>query len=340
MKVFKYRAGTDRDISSLCDNYFYSPTREKLNDPYEGLFSRKLYESQLDQLKKILGVEEQAFDNVKDSFEKLLSFVDSAGIYSLSTDHVDELLWAHYADSHNGFCIEYELDELVTFNGAANYSIPVKYLNSPPHIELSDITDVKNSNEILLQKILATKSLRWEYEKELRVLTSLPGKHTYDYRAVKAIYFGMRMDPEKQKEIMGHLAGRGIRYYNIKMLDDYTLSHDEVDDPCTNEPKYLYSVSPVLEGALRPEYTKDEYKPYNDYLFKASEIIRRDPYCSAVEFVDFSPEKSTPENPVVLVMCPKCSDWHPRFYSYYPKRYLTLSEIDEQYSQIGDLGHE
>lgn len=340
MKVFKYRVGSDRDISSLCENYFYSPTREKLNDPYEGLFSRELYESQLNKLKEILGVGIQSFDNVKDSFEKLLGFIDSAGIYSLSTDHVDELLWAHYADSHNGFCIEYELGELVTFKGAANYCTPVKYLNSPPHIELSDITDLQNSNEVLLQKILATKSTRWNYEKELRILTSLPGKHSYNYGAVKSIYFGMRMDPEKQKKIMELLSGRGIRYYKMKMLDDYSLAHDEIADPYINSPKYLYSISPVLDGALTPDYTKEEYKPYNDYLLKAAEIVRRVPNCTAVEFVDFSPEKSTPENPVVLVMCPKCKGWLPSSYNYYPKHYLTLSEIDEQYSQIDDLGHE
>ena len=51
--------------------------------------------------------------------------------------------------------------------------------------------------------------------------------------------------------------------------------------------------------------------------------IRRDPYCDAVEFVEFSPEKSTPENPIVLIMCQKCNNRWPRYY-------LTIKEIDSE----------
>ncbi|MGO2181440.1 MAG: hypothetical protein ACTIMZ_08720 [Pseudoalteromonas distincta] len=53
-------------------------------------------------------------------------------------------------------------------------------------------------------------------------------------------------------------------------------------------------------------------------------------YCDAVEFVEFSPEKSTPENPIVLIMCQKCNNRWPRYY-------LTIKEIDKQYEKIKDL---
>jgi len=35
------------------------------------------------------------------------------GIFSLSKKYDDELLWAHYANSHKGFCIEYDLEILL-----------------------------------------------------------------------------------------------------------------------------------------------------------------------------------------------------------------------------------
>lgn len=91
-----------------------------------------------------------------------------------------------------------------------------------------------------------------------------------------------------------------------------------------------YTISPILDFAITPEYVNPKYRSHIDYLYKAAEIIRRDPYCSAVEFVEFSPEKSTSENPIVLIMCPQCKN-------RYPKYYLTLQEIDEQYSKIVDL---
>lgn len=329
MRVFKYRAGSNRDIDSLVNNEFWAPTREKLNDPYEGVFSRELFEEQLNQLEQIFNVGKK-FDDVRGSLKSVLDFTGKSGIYSLSSCSNDELLWAHYSDCHRGFCIEYDLEKLIEFTQNQNYIVPVVYNDNPPHIELSDISDLKNSNDSLLQKMLGTKSKRWEYETEVRIVTSLNGSHSYDYRSVTAVYFGLRMDQDKQDEVMSKLAGRGISYFKIKMGDDYSLLQEQITDPYMDSPEYLYKASPILDSAVTPEYVNEKYKNYTNYLEKAAEIIRRDPYCDAIEFVEFSPEKSTPENPVVLIMCPKCNNRWPRYY-------LTLNEIDEQYEKIKDL---
>jgi len=335
MRVFKYRAGKalkqeDRDIDSLVDDVFWAPTREKLNDPYEGLFHKEMFETQLDHLERILNDGQGLFDELRDSLAEVLSFVDKSGIYSLSTEFDDELLWAHYADSHNGFCIEYDLEKLLEFTQIPNHIVHVEYSNSPPHIELSDIVDISNSNEYLLQKMLGTKSKRWKFEQEVRIVTSLSGRHSYDYRAVKAIYFGLNMKSDRQEEIMKRLSGRGITYYKIKIGVDYSFSHEPITAPHAEAQEYKYEISPVLNSAILPDLVNDKYRAYVGYLDKAAEIVRRDPYCDEVEFVEFSPEKSTIENPVLLVMCKKCQNRWPRYY-------LTLEEVDEQYSKLKDL---
>ncbi|KZY40746.1 hypothetical protein NQU96_20975 [Pseudoalteromonas elyakovii] len=138
------------------------------------------------------------------------------------------------------------------------------------------------------------------------------------------------MDQDKQDEIVSKLAGRGIDYYKMKIADGYSFFHDKISDPYFDSSKYLYKVSHILDGAVTPENVNEKYKSYTKYLEKAVEIIRRDPYCDAVEFVEFSPEKSTPENPIVLIMCQKCNN-------RWPKYYLTIKEIDKQYEKIKDL---
>jgi len=239
MRVFKYRTGSDRDINSLISDEFWAPTREKLNDPYEGVFSRELFENQLNQLEEIFSIGDK-FDEVRNSLEAVLDFTDKSGVYSLSSSSDDELLWAHYANSHCGFCIEYDLDKLLEFTDNANHIVHIAYKDTPPHIELSDISDLTTSNSALLQKMLGTKSKRWDYEQEVRIVTSQSGSHPYDYRAVKAIYFGLRMDPEKQDQIIAKLAGRGISYFKTKIADGYSLTHEEVTDPYKDSPEYLY----------------------------------------------------------------------------------------------------
>ena len=55
----------------------------------------------------------EKFSNILVALEDLLSYNKKIGIYSLSKTFIDELLWAHYGNSHKGFCIEYDLDILL-----------------------------------------------------------------------------------------------------------------------------------------------------------------------------------------------------------------------------------
>ena len=41
------------------------------------------------------------------------------------------------------------------------------------------------------------KSIKWRHEEEYRICIEPFGRFNYDYRAVKAIYFGMRMPKSK-----------------------------------------------------------------------------------------------------------------------------------------------
>lgn len=50
-------------------------------------------------------------------------------------------MWAHYANSHKGFCIEYDIEKL---QDSENYTFDVnrmkiEYKNEPPIIGLDDI---------------------------------------------------------------------------------------------------------------------------------------------------------------------------------------------------------
>lgn len=272
----------------------------------------------------------QAFQELKKSLNTVLGFDSTAGIYSLSRTPTEELLWAHYGYSHQGFCIEYDLDTLVEFEKNAYQSIEVKYSDNPLVLSMEDLFDSQQRLNIL-EKILGAKSLSWGYEKELRVVTSWAGRHDYDFRAVKAIYFGLRMpDPHKQ-EIMQALKGRGIAYKQIALVtNSYKFTYVDVEDLYKNCEQYKYSVAPIAEYAIAPEYVKDELRVHSDYLYKAAEIVRREPYCNEVENVEFSPSKGTLENPIIYVQ-------YTRKENRSINHYLSFSEIDQQYAQIQDL---
>ena len=190
MQVFKYRGGDERvfkrDVDSLASDTFWAPTRETLNDPSEGFLSTDDMGSELDSLINVLVPDvskiAQSRDNLTEALANILGQRDKVGIFSLSQSYQDELLWAHYAYSHQGFCIEYDLDKLVNSGAGDWYSFPVKYDEEPPKLDIQDLTSLSNDRgKNFVQKMTGYKSTRWSYEREIRVICSRSGSQRCDY---------------------------------------------------------------------------------------------------------------------------------------------------------------
>lgn len=83
-------------------------------------------------------------------------------------------MWSHYADSHKGFCIEYDLTK-VDFNKNQFVLFPVKYSHKRPPIPW---TSMLNNNETSINKkvlydiimSVLTKDDIWSYENEWRFI--------------------------------------------------------------------------------------------------------------------------------------------------------------------------
>jgi len=245
MLLYKYR-GMDqfeRDLESLERNCFWASQFSKLNDPCETTITLDRFIKQSKYLLPFFG-KKSNYESVKEELEKVLEFTEKIGIYSLSKTYKDELLWAHYASSHKGFCIEYDYNLLLeTYNSDKRYSFPVIYKRSPPSIGFEDLLNFNNSNSII-QKMAGYKSLNWKNEKEIRIVLEEFGVHTYNYRAVKSIYFGLKMDSKHKTEIMRRLKGRGLNYYQINLIKDtYSFERNMVIDEFYIEPNYFKEIS-------------------------------------------------------------------------------------------------
>ncbi|MNQ31608.1 hypothetical protein D3C85_449850 [compost metagenome] len=271
MLVYKYRGGNDeifnRDLDSLEQNYYWSASLESLNDTQENMISSDIFIKQSNFISRFFGKKSnQALLSVHEALETFLSHNKRVGIYSLSRSFNDELLWSHYANSHSGFCVEYELEKLLTNHVLEKrYSFPVVYNNSPSELNFRDIALASN-NDNLIQKAFGYKSKKWEYEKEYRIVNDDFGRHSYDFKAVKAIYFGLRMPVFQKEEVIKRLKGRGIKYYQIIQVEKkYELSAVLINDTSDTELKYLKHI-PF-------EITNEEvicYEIFENYYIKLS----------------------------------------------------------------------
>ncbi|HEY5602205.1 MAG TPA: DUF2971 domain-containing protein [Gammaproteobacteria bacterium] len=313
---------------------FWALTPEKLNDPCEGLVTSDILINQIDAVVRLFAENDKNVDvsvkELKNALRNVLEKKDTSGVYSLSKTSTDELLWAHYANSHHGFCIEYELETLVYFGRNEFFNFDVKYSDHPPLLTIEDMLKI-NEKIGFIQKLIGIKSKRWAYEKELRVVTSEAGAQSYDYRAVKAIHFGIRMPNDKKQEIMRKLKGRNIKYYQTELQENsYKFFSKSIEDDYPTNERYLYSIAPIAEHAVDPSTLNEQWSEYAPYLQKVAEIIRREPYCNEVLMVDVSYEKSKPGKPVFFGQFKRST-------FRYENIYFTPKEVDEKYTKISDL---
>ncbi|MCE9549410.1 MAG: DUF2971 domain-containing protein [Betaproteobacteria bacterium] len=105
------------------------------------------------------------------------------GVLSLSGNFNDPVMWGHYADSSRGFVLGLLPMFFVEHSRSLNVLIPrkVTYQVSPPVLDLDPYIngDEFHFSDALSQNyeaIFYTKSVRWGYEKEFRVVAPLPSE--------------------------------------------------------------------------------------------------------------------------------------------------------------------
>jgi len=252
-------------------------------------------------------------------FAKFIEKSKSWGVYSLSQSYDDELLWAYYADSHRGFCVEYDLEKLKEYKIETEPAVNVEYQDEIPVISSLDVLQMDKYRNVLQKKLMGTKSKRWKHENEIRIITGQTGLFDYDYRSLKCVYFGYRSDEKFQKDTMRVLKGRGIKYYLMEPQDGtYKLEKKELEDIYADAPAYLSKLATIEEGV---PFIDDIIRPFEKLIRKAIEIVRCEPYCEKITDAYLSGSKGSKNDPVFYVTYDR-SDGMPKNF------YISKSEIE------------
>ena len=181
-----------------------------------------------------------------DSFFKIFFYQRNQEYITCFTENLDAtLMWAHYANSHKGFCLEYNWKERLLSQPSGflidnkAYLCPVKYsdkrFDATSYIytildnyikEQTGVDFELYFRDILTSiKALLTKSIDWSYEKEWRMFSyEQNAKPEIDYKIQliqkpTAVYLGARM-PQQQADMIEQIClEKEIPCY--KMLQTY-----------------------------------------------------------------------------------------------------------------------
>lgn len=109
------------------------------------------------------------------------------------------LMWGHYSNKHQGFCIEYDLGTIDDKENFKKYLFPVKYTHKLIDLTQYYIDNVINKKNIDKQRLIESvlyKSKDWAYEKEWRIVVNQAEyvENQINTPKPKAIYIGAKVN--------------------------------------------------------------------------------------------------------------------------------------------------
>jgi hypothetical protein len=231
MLLYKY-VNEDR-IGILTDGLIRFTQPQALNDPFElkpqisdvtdwmsiergssQLIEEKYGDLSQDnkyRLKNIVLSLDSLPDSITKGFEMVVhKAMQEIGILSLSEIPDNLLMWAHYANSHQGFVIEFDssnnfFNQKIGENDELRHLRKVLYSEVRPNIRINKIEKHDAGTETFL-----TKSDAWAYEKEWRMLLPLEcsdkkdnDKHLFKipFDSISAVIIGARASQETIEKI-------------------------------------------------------------------------------------------------------------------------------------------
>lgn len=247
-KFYKYRGNVnldsdtgkklfERDINMISNSEIWCSNLENLNDPFEGLYKMNNFNNNLEfttTMLSLLGLKKksQKINNQYiDSLEEIYKLsVQNCGIYSLTRNYKNNLMWSHYGNSHKGYCIEYEFKDLKTFDLKFPEHFPpnlnlfekVKYSENPFNLD-----NIFPEREEILN-FLFYKNKEWSYEEEWRIVTFFYGKYFYNPKCVKAIIFGLNTKSNVIEIIINKLKNLNIEFFKMKRITPFLIEKEKI----------------------------------------------------------------------------------------------------------------
>lgn len=232
-KLYRYMSFDDFWKKNIFEGQLFFSSTDTLNDPYDCLvyLNRKLYgDYVLERIRELFPKTDIEIlkDETKKCLEEdlnyyLVSLRKNIRVTCFAESNLSPLMWSHYADKHQGFCIEYDLTKID--EGYRRSILPVIY--SDTKCDVTEAIISKNTN--LLMNPFYYKSKDWEYEKEWRIVIFedmiKDGEYFADFsKGITGIYLGLESEKNHKKEISEVLEkylNTDISVYEM-YLDEYT----------------------------------------------------------------------------------------------------------------------
>lgn len=232
---------------SILELYRTRPDLMKRIGDYEGLSPAKRLMKKGKYLHNALKVTES------NDFGR--AFMATVGAFCVSRNPCNPLMWAHYADDHKGFLVEFRIAmDAPSEQIERMVPLPVTYSDQRPILDWA-------SRETNINDYLLTKSTDWAYEEEERMLTTTEGPGFYDYSRklfLHSVTAGVRTSDEDLKLLQDAVSkasletGKDIPLYRAELSrTSYKVFIPNHPDLRVNSPDQPYVSSEITVEPLK-----------------------------------------------------------------------------------------
>ena len=129
-------------------------------------------------------------------------------------------MWSHYADSHKGFCVEYDFstpsDDVLSI-----LPLPVLYSTERPLIPWGPALEKTPENtEAACKRLLLgliTKDSEWSYENEWRIFINKDKSSDLKMPQISCVYLGASISDEDREKILKIARAKQIPVKQMKI---------------------------------------------------------------------------------------------------------------------------
>lgn len=254
--VFKY--GPIKNVErTLQQETLGFQTLYDFNDIYEHEYKIVHYYNNHERSEDIL-IQSNRLNRIKEFIDKNLQ---SIRVSCFSETPVNNLMWSHYSDHHRG--VAYCFDKSSFLKSNFPYG-KVIYSSSIPEVTIFQDKTTEGMARAHLDQVILTKSIDWEYEKEIRYFRRQDEKFSKYYpKGLRAIIAGRKTSNEdiskikKEISMFNNKNGTTVELlYASRLAGSYSLhieEHENLRDgnfgaaiPVRNDiDSPLLSISPI-----------------------------------------------------------------------------------------------
>ena len=199
-----------------------SNPKEKLLSIMEEIITTKEGVEELNKINRILrpAINSEVIENFNRLYKSKLK------VSSFSEDNLSMLMWGHYADSHKGFCVEYDIKSMSEKENIKKYLFPIEYTDTIYDITQFYIDNVISKNKLDINSLIKSvlyKSKEWAYEKEWRfvITNSECPDNIISTPKPKAIYLGSKIDKSYKKQFIAICEKNDIPVFHMQLNNNY-----------------------------------------------------------------------------------------------------------------------